>query len=68
MSGSRCLKPHNFGPPAHAQLHHFADASEGGYGMVTYLRLQNETGDDNKDGTTDGCLGVLVRIVLCFCL
>lgn len=42
---SRCLKPHDFGPPVHAQLHHFADASEGGYGTVTYLRLQNEPGD-----------------------
>lgn len=42
---SRCLKPHGFGPPTHAQLHHFADASEGGYGMVTYVRLQNIQGD-----------------------
>lgn len=43
---SRCLKPHDFGPPVHARLHHFADASESGYGTVTYLpRLQNEPGD-----------------------
>lgn len=38
------MKPHNFGPPVHTQLHHFADASEG-YGTITYLRLQNEPGD-----------------------
>ena len=42
---SRCLKPHDFGPPVYARLHHFADASESGYGTVTYLRLQNEAGD-----------------------
>ena len=42
---SRCLKPHDFGPPVHAQLHHFADASEIGYGTVTYLRIQNEVDD-----------------------
>lgn len=42
---SRCLKPNDFGPPVHAQLHHFADPSEGGYDTVTYLRLQNEPGD-----------------------
>lgn len=40
---SRCLKPHGFGPPTHAQLHHFA--SKGGYGTVTYLGLQNMQGD-----------------------
>lgn len=40
---SRCLKPRNFG--ATVRLHHFADASEAGYGTVTYLRLENELGD-----------------------
>lgn len=38
----RCLKPLNFGEAATAQLHHFADASEEGYGTVTYLLLRNE--------------------------
>lgn len=42
---SRCLKPHDFGPPVYARLHHFSDASESGYGTVTYRRLQNESGD-----------------------
>ncbi len=37
----RCVKPNDFGPSEHAQLHHFSDASEGGYGTVSYLRLVN---------------------------
>ncbi|XP_061159982.1 uncharacterized protein LOC133170834 [Syngnathus typhle] len=36
---TRSFKPKNFGKVEHAQLHHFCDASEVGYGMVTYLRL-----------------------------
>ncbi|XP_049918294.1 uncharacterized protein LOC126401218, partial [Epinephelus moara] len=39
----RCLKPPDFGQPTHGQLHHFSDASESGYGTVTYLRLQNNS-------------------------
>lgn len=35
----RCVKPVDFGEVAQAQLHHFADASEAGYGTVTYLRM-----------------------------
>ncbi|KAL7840982.1 hypothetical protein SRHO_G00246730 [Serrasalmus rhombeus] len=38
----RCIKAQDFGQPDHAQLHHFSDASENGYGTVTYLRLQNQ--------------------------
>lgn len=38
---SRCMKPMNFGQVTSAQLHHFSDASEGGYGCVSYLRLEN---------------------------
>lgn len=38
----RCLKPDWFGNITSAQLHHFADASEKGYGVVTYLRIMNE--------------------------
>lgn len=37
----RCLKPLDFGELTTAQLHHFCDASEDGYGVVTYLLSQN---------------------------
>ena len=37
----RCIKPRDFGQPTLAQLHHFSDASENGFGTVTYLRMQN---------------------------
>ena len=42
---SRCFKPKGFGETTFSQLHHFADASQEGYGTVTYL-LQK--GNDNK--------------------
>jgi len=38
----RCFKPKDFGAHIHAQLHHFADASDHGYGTVSYLRLENQ--------------------------
>lgn len=41
---SRCFKPVDFGTVASAQLHHFADASEVGYGTATYLLLCNTDG------------------------
>ncbi|KAI3369223.1 hypothetical protein L3Q82_007506 [Scortum barcoo] len=37
----RCFKPANFGCTTLAQLHHFCDASEDGYGTVTYLVQKN---------------------------
>ena len=37
----RCFKPPGFGEVSSTQLHHFADASEDGYGTVTYLLQQN---------------------------
>lgn len=37
----RCFAPKDFGQLATAQLHHFCDASEAGYGWVSYLRLLN---------------------------
>lgn len=40
---SRCIKPPGFGQHTCATLHHFSDASEHGFGTVTYLRLQNDT-------------------------
>ena len=38
----RCIKPKDFRGPLQAQLHHFADASDHGYGTVSYLRFQNQ--------------------------
>ncbi|XP_043242095.1 uncharacterized protein LOC122391859 [Amphibalanus amphitrite] len=40
----RCLKTPEFGCVTKSQLHHFCDASEGGYGAVVYLRQENEEG------------------------
>lgn len=40
----RCLKPEILGKISSTQLHHFADASEIGYGAVSYLRLVDESG------------------------
>ncbi|XP_030854473.1 uncharacterized protein LOC115929512 [Strongylocentrotus purpuratus] len=37
----RCLKPDGFAPQS-VTLHHFSDASEKGYGVVSYLRWENE--------------------------
>ena len=44
FSVSRCMKPHEFGEPVSTQLHHFADASELGYGTVSYIRMMNDEG------------------------
>eukprot|EP00057_Strongylocentrotus_purpuratus_P004328 XP_003728480.2 PREDICTED: uncharacterized protein LOC593649 [Strongylocentrotus purpuratus] len=41
---NRCLKPHDFGEVSDRQLHHFSDASEKGYGAVSYMRLTNTDG------------------------
>ena len=41
---ARCIKPDNFDPVETAELHHFCDASESGYGTVSYLRLTNHQG------------------------
>ncbi|RUA05619.1 MAG: hypothetical protein DSY43_04230, partial [Gammaproteobacteria bacterium] len=41
----RCLKPKNFGEGVSTQLHNFADASQKGYGAVSYLRVVNSKGE-----------------------
>ena len=41
LSVPRCIKPKGFGLGEVVQLHHFCDASEMGYGAVTYLRLKD---------------------------
>ena len=43
----RCVKPQDFGEPLHNEIHHFSDASEIGYGTVSYLRSINENGKIN---------------------
>ncbi|XP_033106055.1 uncharacterized protein LOC117108202 [Anneissia japonica] len=40
-----CLKPHGFGSQISAQMHHFSDASELGYGTASYIRFLNKNGD-----------------------
>ncbi|XP_078371484.1 uncharacterized protein LOC144655144 [Oculina patagonica] len=45
FSVERCVKPAGFGVISSSQLHHFSDASEAGFGSVSYLRLTNEQGD-----------------------
>ena len=44
LSIPRCYFPKNFGTLTNVQLHHFADASFQGYGMCSYIRAENETG------------------------
>ena len=41
---SRCYLPQSFGALYSAQFHHFADASNDGYGCVSYLHLKNQAG------------------------
>ncbi|KAK0150310.1 hypothetical protein N1851_008772 [Merluccius polli] len=40
----RCMKPKDFGQVVTAELHHFCDASELGYGTVSYLRYTDSMG------------------------
>lgn len=45
ISVPRCFKPTGFGESVLNQLHHFADASEEGYGTVSYLLQKNSSSD-----------------------
>ena len=38
----RCFKPTDFGEITSCELHTFSDASQKGYGAVTYLRILNQ--------------------------
>ena len=40
----RCIKPADFGKVVESFIRHFSDASEDGYGLVSYLRLVNNQG------------------------
>ena len=40
-----CFKPHIFWEVTSTQLHHFFDASQQGYGAVTYLRITDRSGN-----------------------
>ena len=39
----RCFKPVDFGEIKAVELHYFSDASEGGYGQCSYIRLVNDS-------------------------
>ena len=41
---SRCIKPAGFGKIKRSSICHFLDASEGGYGQSSYLRLEDDQG------------------------
>ena len=44
LSVPRCFKPTEFSAVARVELHHFSDASEYGYGAVSYLRIVDDGG------------------------
>lgn len=44
LAVDRCFKPSTLGEIASTQLHHFSDASQHGYGAVTYLRVEDNNG------------------------
>lgn len=47
FSVDRCIKPAGFGVVKSAQLHHFSDASNNGYGTVSYIMLTDKNDQKN---------------------
>ena len=45
FSVDRCFQPKDFDDAVSRQLQTFSDASQRGYGAVTYLRVVNSSGD-----------------------
>ena len=45
LSIPRCIKPVEFGKVHESSLHHFSDASDFGYGQVSYIRLVDTKGE-----------------------
>jgi len=45
FSVESCVKPAGFDLISSSQLHHFSDASEIGFGSLSYVRLVNDQGD-----------------------
>ena len=49
----RCYQPEGFGDLASVELHQFANASELGYGCVSFLKLKNQVGEVHCTFTLD---------------
>ena len=45
LTVDRCFKPSTLGEIQTTQLHHFADASQHGYGAASYLRVEDNEGN-----------------------
>jgi hypothetical protein len=44
LTVKRCFRPHEFEEIATSELHHFSDASQKGYGAVSYLKIVDKRG------------------------
>ena len=64
---NRCFKPSTFGKVNEFRLHHFSDASEEGYGQVSYLINTDERihccflGGKSKSDTKESCIDASSR-------